>query len=78
MLNKCSLHQATRARRCFGVIFGFLSALDETMLYCQKIRLIVKVLIERFIPVLAYRAKSDKEFVQGCLSNRCFLLASSA
>ena len=65
MLNKCSLHQETRARRRFSVIIlGFLSALDETILYCRRMREIVEVLIERFILVLAYRAKSSKEFVQ--------------
>ena len=61
ILNKCSLHQSSRVRRCFDVILGFLGAMYETMLYCQTIRPIIKVLIERFIVVLAYRAKSDKE-----------------
>ena len=61
--DKCSLHQSIRARRCFGVILGFLGAMYEVMLYCRRIRLIVEVLIDRLIFVLAYRTKSGKEFV---------------
>ena len=61
--DKCSLHQLIQARRCFGVILGFLGAMYEVMLYCRRIRLIVEVLIDRLIFVLAYRTKPVKEFV---------------
>ena len=57
------LHQLTRARRCFGVIVAFLGALAESILYYRRIKLIVEVLIKRFIFMLAYRAKLAKEFV---------------
>ena len=63
ILSKCSLHQATRAHRCFGIILAFLGSMYETMWCCRRIQLIIEVLIERIILVLAYRAKSVKEFV---------------
>ena len=61
--DKCSLHQSIRARRCFGVILGFLGTMHEIMLCCRRKRLIVEILIDRLIFMLAYRTKSVKEFI---------------